>query len=69
MAEVMPWGKFKALCDKRDVLVDKVKAEFQWALPRFLLDGTGAEHIPIPLVKAQNAVMEALKDERQNSGI
>jgi len=62
MAEVMPWDKFKLLCDKRDALVNKVKNEFQWALPRFLLDGSNAENIPIPLVKAQNAVMEALND-------
>jgi len=58
---MMPWDKFKALCDKRDALLDQVqKTEFAWALPRFLLDGSGAEHIPIPLVKAQQVVMEAL---------
>lgn len=60
MAKIMPWDEFKALCDKRDVLVDKLMAEFAWALPRFLLDGSHAEDIPIPLVKAQQAVMEAL---------
>lgn len=56
------WETFKGLCDKRDKILDQLKnSEIQWAFPRYLLDGSGKEHIPLPLVRAQEAVMAALE--------